>query len=168
MPHLTISDRDKLSNLAKDGNEDAVFFLGQTEQTQKRNYYRGWKILADQGDAEAIGRLNEERERLRTNHEQRVAMIAAGVDEGLEVGDVPVPARLPEQVLSTASIISSLPSGITHRPDNFHEMLSALRKASSVSRVCCKSSPSRARNNDLTFCVELGLLCWSETLLVHS
>ena len=82
MPHLTNSDREKLADLAKQGNEDAIFFLGQSRQQQLRNYYRGWKILADQKDAGAVERLEEERERLRSNHVQRVAEIEAGCCDG--------------------------------------------------------------------------------------
>jgi hypothetical protein len=82
MPHLMNSDREKLAKLAEKGNEDAIFFLGQSRQQQLRNYYRGWKILADQGEADAVERLEAERERLRSNHVQRAAEIEAGCCDG--------------------------------------------------------------------------------------
>lgn len=82
MPSLTNLDREKLNALAEEGNEDAITFLGQTEQLQKRNYYRGWKILADQGDFQPVERLERDKARLGTNHEKTVAAIQAGVDDG--------------------------------------------------------------------------------------
>jgi hypothetical protein len=82
MPYLTKSDPKKVADLAEEGNEDTISFLGQEPQQQTWNYYRGWKILPDQGDADAAERREEERERLRSNHVQRVADIEAGCCDG--------------------------------------------------------------------------------------
>jgi hypothetical protein len=82
MPALTNLERDKLSNLAEEGNEDAVFFLGKARRWQTQNYYRGWKILADEGDDDALQRLNEERERLKANEQKKVERLEKGVCDG--------------------------------------------------------------------------------------